>query len=736
MKKPLLLLTLILTFYVSAHAQTYDQKASDIQKLVWDNPSAEFSAKNIPAKYNNESAVILAKAYSMQRTSSLKFKFLIITAGVANRVNKIATYHERVKINDKVALEKYSTLEYQKKFDNSLNFGIAKIRNIHETYVGAKIIKANGQEIVVNTNEAVLTKNTSKDQQGKLAIPGLQVGDILDYYISTEDSSENGGLDSFKDNDQVFVLANEYPVLSYSLYFQFNKKSSVFTISANGAPDFQRTTNKDGDEIYSLAVKDLPKYKGEMWSSPFRQLPYVEITNSSKSKFYAEYVDKGSRSAGLDANKELLRTHFNNYILDNEPQKMLKEYFDGKKGLKAAPLDSSMQVFYNIFKYRIFGSYNKGDVDDMSAINYRTAQSNMAIIDVSRLLTEMKIPHQILLVASRESNSLQNVLNFNDFGSIIKIENGNKPLYMSFYDAVTHFNEIPAKYQGEQALSITTIKKNSSNYVFEENSATIPVAKANENMVDEQLQVSLSTDMQKLKVQRLVKQTGYIRHSSQRALLSAMDIDKALMDDVKGDPLEKRISKTFEVKKYKDALISGMAKSANDTRNDFLEEAKGQYDQEPSQLSDFKVINAAINSTKPVFEYTSTVVLNNLVKKAGNNFIIDAGKLCGSFVQIKDDERQRTVDVYMPAARTFKYTVAINIPQGYAVKGMEEFNKQKVNKTGSFSSNAVLKGNVLTIVATRSYTNNFEKAADWPLITEVTDAGFAFNNHKILLEKL
>jgi hypothetical protein len=89
----------------------------------------------------------------------------------------------------------------------------------------------------------------------------------------------------------------------------------------------------------------------------------------------------------------------------------------------------------------------------------------------------------------------------------------------------------------------------------------------------------------------------------------------------------------------------------------------------------------------------------------------------------------------MPCARTFKYSSNIAIPQGYNVKGAEEMDINKTNKTGSFISSAKVSGNMLAISITRTYNDNFEKTADWPLVVEMLDAASSFNNKKILFEK-
>ena len=84
----------------------------------------------------------------------------------------------------------------------------------------------------------------------------------------------------------------------------------------------------------------------------------------------------------------------------------------------------------------------------------------------------------------------------------------------------------------------------------------------------------------------------------------------------------------------------------------------------------------------------------------------------------------------MTCARSFKYTISIAIPPGYSAKGMEEMNVKKVNKTGTFTSSAVVNGNNLIITVNRVYNNNFEKASDWPLVVDLIDAASNFNSQK------
>jgi len=61
--------------------------------------------------------------------------------------------------------------------------------------------------------------------------------------------------------------------------------------------------------------------------------------------------------------------------------------------------------------------------------------------------------------------------------------------------------------------------------------------------------------------------------------------------------------------------------------------------------------------------------------------------------------------------------------------------QNKSNKTGAFSSSAVVNGNKLIVTASRVYNNNFEKAADWPSMVDMITAASDFESKKILFEK-
>jgi hypothetical protein len=127
--------------------------------------------------------------------------------------------------------------------------------------------------------------------------------------------------------------------------------------------------------------------------------------------------------------------------------------------------------------------------------------------------------------------------------------------------------------------------------------------------------------------------------------------------------------------------------------------------------------------------------MDNFVKRAGNNYILEAGKLIGSFNKLEEKDRARTIDVYTPCAQTCTYNVTVSIPHGYKVKGLENFSKVLNNETGSLTASATADDAAVRITIKQSFASNFEPAANWPKLVELMDGLYDLSSQKLLLEK-
>ncbi|RYY64725.1 MAG: DUF3857 domain-containing protein [Chitinophagaceae bacterium] len=720
-------------------AERYKARAEEVRQDIWGKATAEFKVTNVPADMSNESAVIIARAFDITNSSKSRFKWVGIGFNVARRNLYRTVYHERVKINDKNALNEFSTIEYRKKLDNSTRFGFSKLYNTMETYIGAKIIKGDGKEVIVNTAEEVLTKDEKTRQEGKLAISDLQVGDILDYYIDVEEMKENN------DDEQgpfTFVMGGDYPMLYINVRLQLDEKAGVQYIAANGAPELKHSTTDDGDLVLKLEARNLAKFKSSMWTSPYRQWPYVILQYKIVGRYESPYSDykAGTLHKGTMAFK--LADFYRGAIpqmrvsADFTPQRLAYEYLGGKKKMRDLPKDSVVKVLFDYWRWQKLDVFNRQTIDVSQDVKYSRANSLQNALYMSYYLQDLDLDHDLLLLCSRNEQSLQNVLKLGDMDAVIRVAIDGKTYYMAFDDVTTRFNEIPVRFQGEEYIAIRA-EKGRRAYSFTDGTAgTLPLTSAADNTTAETIRVQMApSNGQLLQIDRSCSLTGAYRSSEQKRLLLSEDIDKALSKALSEKTHMESLSANKTSAKLVPDFTAAFTKERNDWKKYFKDEIKEQYEEEPKEVTSYEIGDHGLLNSSPSFVYRSSFTMDNFVKKAGNNYIVDAGKLIGKFTKVDEKERNRSMDVYMFSARTFTFDINIAIPEGYTAKGVEELATNMTNESGSFVARASADEKNVKITVTRSFNKAFEPAANWPKLLSLLDAVYEFNNKKILFEK-
>ncbi len=736
MKKiTLLLLSAISTLYVWAQKdeKEYRQHSEEIRQEIWNNADPGFKVKIIPDNLKNESGVIIASNFSVVNSSKFKIKFNLMNS--TQRVSYQTTVHERVMINDKVALEDFSTLEYTKKLDRSFSYAFTKVLNKQNTYIGAKIIKPDNKEIIVNTDEEVLTTNKDKAKEGKLAISDLQVGDILDYFVRVETVQE---YNSEIQGPYTFIMGGEYPTLSYTARLQLDDKVGVECISANGAPRFRQSETDDKDMLLELSQKNLPKIETKLWSSVYRQYPYIRLQfkyMSAKEDAYSHFNRGEVNTDDLAAyfikefGRQLKSVEYNSYA------SAMNDYFGGSKKIKDFSSDTIVKTLYNVWRYQTFADLGKNGIDVGNDNNYRYASSLYNTLLMAGALNDYNIDFNIYLVCSKYTSSLKDVMNISDLDAVMEVNADGKKYWMAFDDMMTQFNEIPARFQGEPATVLQVEHAKRSNDLTE-TTGKLPVTSASQNTTAEKMTVEFDPgNLQLLRINRSAVETGYLRIDDQKLLIMLEDWETEISRAVQKDRFVERMA---DVKKTKNTVTEYQAAFAKERKSEpdyFKKEIDNEFDVEPKDLISYKVVNNGLSKNKPPFEYNSVFTMENFVKKAGNNYIMEVGRLAGSFSKVEDKDTNRLIDIYMPCARTFIYDIKVIIPAGYTVKGVSDLNKSLTNDCGSFSCKADVSDNALNIHISRTYNKAFEPVVNWPKLVQIINAFYTLTTQKILLEK-
>jgi hypothetical protein len=726
LKKITFILLLICTGFIgmaqSRQEREYQEDAEDIKKEIWDGKDAAFNVTTVPEKYNNESAVIIAMKFSMGAGHTRKQDHLE------------TTIHERIKIQDKSALEEYSEFNIQKLKQNSWSRGYKLV-----SYMGIRIIKANGQQRDIDMKEAVNVKDEAGDKEQKIAISDLQVGDIIDYYMRIyKDKSTFYAAPEPLD----FSIGERYPILNFALDVRISKKLGISWRYLNAKDtELKRTKDDDDNNVFTINKKDIPKVTDERWLYEKRTLPTLriaymrdennDIVNGIDEEDIKEYLTYKIISAG--------QNYSANYgIMKNEYPKIESNCLKDED-LKELTDEQRVEMIYYYVRYcTLFREYTTSDISVGQTRKYYTPKSHYVANVMRFMLREYDIPCELAAAVPRSEGTLNDAVDFNDLEYfIIAYPANSKPVYCYMGSMFSYPDELPSSLEGQEAYTVAvTGSKREKEASFKR--ITLPVSKKEDNVSAETLDVVFNpSNLQQLSILRNLSAKGQFRYQYMDMLLyedmlkqerKRVHTPTMLNADLNAQgSLNKRYNEYTEAfkKARKDMLETVTTNIAND------------YSIKPTPDStSYEITEQGLQHRYPPFAIKEQFMLDGLVKKAGNNYIVDFGKLVTGQIELTTEQRTRSYDVNMSFARTVAYQITLHIPDGYKLEGMENLSKSVTNTAGSFVSTSKLEGNNLVVTVRKCYNHAYEPVANWTQMIAFLDAAADFNKQKVLLKKI
>ncbi|MEM6966969.1 MAG: DUF3857 domain-containing protein, partial [Bacteroidota bacterium] len=260
----------ILLFLFLMPALTYGQskEALEYYERVIGSKDADFEILEAPEAWKDESAVILC-----QKT------FISLIGEKRRKTNSTrGVIRKRILIQDQAALSEFSEYFFQT-----------------SDAVGIEVIKPNGTKEAINIADAVkvetdVPKSYSSRYQSseyyKIAIPNLEIGDILDYFkVFTEEYPS--------DVEIITPISDTYPIKYQEIVFDVERRWKFRYGTFNGAPKFVRdekggldSKGKRSKDVVRLILKDEMRstYKDEMWSYENATEPILKIMASPLAK--------------------------------------------------------------------------------------------------------------------------------------------------------------------------------------------------------------------------------------------------------------------------------------------------------------------------------------------------------------------------------------------------------------------------------------------------------------------
>ena len=186
---------------------------------------------------------------------------------------------------------------------------------------------------------------------------------------------------------------------------------------------------------------------------------------------------------------------------------------------------------------------------------------------------------------------------------------------------------------------------------------------------------------------------------------------------------------------YKERIAATLQKEDETQLENFKETAESELKVSIQEYKSAKILSYGRMLENPDFTYQEEFEVEDLLKKAGPNYIVDLPKLIGSQVGLEEKDINRKYDVYYDYPRSYYNEVSLEIPEGYSVSGLEKLNVNIDNEMGYFISSAEVEGSTLTLKTQKGYKTNYISVEDWPKAVSFLEAAFQFTQERILLKK-
>jgi hypothetical protein len=718
--------------------KAYRKESEEIRQSVWAWNDPKFKVRDIPQKYAKASKVIIA--YHVEFEGDAK-KY--INRQFKESFSEIV--RQVIKLNDRSAVDEFSELSFT--MLEKTVYGYSKESS--KTFVGVRVIKPDGKVQEIDADEIVLTKKETDEKKARLAIPDLQPGDILDFFIATTSITSN----TFNRHNYTIFFAGEAPIINYSLHGQVGGKYAIQYMECNQAPPLRTSKNEEGDIIFDVTKTDIPQYESQLWVIKERQLPFIRIKIfvEQKAKSYSPVSGKAGSIHKLTNSNEVTHAMAKIFSSKNVWQIIDKGFYktvvsDTKKIAEKSghryedmSVEEKAELLFYVYRFYNLLSF---DVDEiLPTISMGMNKFDGESSDLYSVFWYADLNSVVIFGDDRLGFRMNEVMNTGELFSAVAISN-NLFFINSIYDIPF---TVPLQIEGasntnkvtfEKTGRLTMVTDDAKLFKMEPSLLNLPVTTSNQNAHIEKLVLSVSPDKILLETKRTAILKGYHKNDVQKNLLLYEDLyeyervalkqEKSLIQELERDKTSKKL-----VPEIKNAFAEARKKHADAV----VKEAEEWFEQEVTDLKDFKIISPGIRHTSPDFIYSSSFNLNGLIKKAGNNIIVEIGKIQGKPLTVKEEQRNRTLDVYMPFARSIEYEIELEIPEDYTAEGVDALNTKVENETGYFITEATSNGKTVSIKIKKHYLHNFEPAANFSKLMAFMDASSNWTNAKLLLKK-
>lgn len=704
-----ILLVQLLTLSVNADEKAdYLKLAQKVRQEVWSSTPADFQKRTVPDRYKNASAVILSYYRELSTDYYRKATAdLVLNLRLTRQIDCTDMERMLIQINDKKALKDYSEFTFKTK-SRKWTWGY---HHKTQTVLGIRVIKKNGnvQEVSLDDYVDVKEGKNDKDLSQKIAVPGLEVGDCIDVFSLDQIDTQEQQLDPF-----YFVLRQDEPVLYTKVHCVLDQSLATVYRTMNGAPDFTQTTDKDKNAVLDMVMDKPVDAESSIWYNSLEQSPFIEMY-ITPTKAKVAVVEKAMRQKGVRGNPDVTP------ILQDD-WKLLKSYVS-KGGFSPAGLPSTYKSVFKSAKKEGMSAEEKAD--RIYSFEYVSGGASQRVFNtVANYLRKLGVEIEMGITTPFGALPVDKLINYNSTSWFFRLKGTDVYYFPGTYPKVA--SEIPYIYQGRKAYMQDS-----------EEQITIPVSQAEDNKSVNDMVVKL--DGTKLDISRKVtysgeqKMYGQSLVSPDNTLFGSSQLEaywRYLKYDDK-DPY------SCYTKKESAELKGAFNEYRKNAIDPFKTEISSYHDGDPVQVGDYGVDCVGIRRDSSNFVYHVDYVMDGMVKRAGNNYLLSVGKLIGSSLKLEGKDRERIDDVWRKMAFVDEWNIEIPLPQGYKVsaEALKKIETSVANECGEFTVKATAGNESVKVYVRKCFAHRVEPVSNWSKLLALVDACSAFADKQMVIAK-
>jgi hypothetical protein len=697
----------------------------------------------IPDAWKNRSAVIIAERVELEY-------------GVPKPQRIAGKQRRMVLLQDQGAVERFGSYYFEDTKQNRTGIRIIKPNGEVKNIDMSQAVPVD-EETVERTSTFLGTYQRSSYEQKKIALPGLEVGDIIDVVLAYEENVTTYFYPHCFSMMEIPFQA-EYPILNKAIQFTLKRGNTINAISTLSAPQLKELGSVDQgkgagrQQVYaanaSMIEEDTtntsftysnrvqPRLKvgvcetknaegdefvGEMGKVKKEVTPSEIQTKMRNSMTYRSY--NRSTSVGRTTIMAFYADNTGNYYAKKGYAAMLGNL----KRQNVDPLDALDILYYQIRHDFYFGKYNY-------YLNRLSDELFASIVLESVRISKLPVECKFIVAPGVNITAAENLLNRRELYWFLKAKSGGKT---RVYYPISRHGIVSEPIWQLDGVKAQVIEMDKVAKDFRPSFFTPVPAKAEDNYakVSSEIKIEEGSD---LEFNSTYTYAGMSRANISGYLLRFEEIEEEDLKYLnKKLPLKMQPKVSASAKRAKKQEEAGVAFNQQENlrkkKEDLEKRLKRTY--EVKEYKDYKIIQTGRYSESRELIFTQNFVASDLLVKAGNNLILNVGMLAGEFSKV-DTAKRRVHDIFYDYPATYEWEYRMEVPAGYEADGLDGVATLVSNKAGIFEAKASMEGRTLKVNIRRVYLQSKMSASDWNEMVAFYNAGSQFNQKKVVFRKL